>query len=690
MPISALMPPEEAARLLVLDPMCILDTPADPVLDSLVRSAAAVLDCPIALVSLVDGERHGLKAGAGLDVAGVLGEPVFCTQTIGGTGVFEVPDATLDPRFAANALVTGEPHVRFYAGVPLRVAGRAIGTLCVIDRQPRVLGATQRALLVDLAQAVEHWIVSWREHNELREHQRFLAAIARHVSGMFFQFRRSADGTCHYPFASSGIDSIYELTPQQVERDGAVVFGRLHPEHQQDVLSEIRRSAATLLPWHQQYRVCLPERGERWLEGHATPQRIDDGSVLWHGFIHDITSRREVGQARLERVESERANQAKSEFLSRLSHELRTPLNSVLGFTQLLQADALLPERARVQLEHIREAGSHLVDLVSDMLDLTRIEQGLHNLTLGRVEVAAAVGQTLALIEPVAREYGVHLMTLQGDADAVVRADARALGQVLLNLLSNGAKYNHGDGLLWVEVRSAGPNVVISVNDEGPGLSEAQRAQLFKPFERLGAERSRVPGSGLGLFITKQLVEAMHGRLAVHPRVEGGCRFEVRLPAWRDAPATLPAPLDTAAAAPFTAPLVLCVEDDPLSALLLRESLQATGRCRLQFANDGAEALRLARTLRPDLIITDLNLLGIDGFALVRAVRADPALRGTRCIGLSGNADRETHELALAAGFDAYWTKPLDLSLLRLEMRSAARRDTGAQTEPNPKTEGVL
>jgi signal transduction histidine kinase/ActR/RegA family two-component response regulator len=675
MTTTALMPPDQAARLLVLDPMCILDTPADPVLDSLVRSVAAVLDCPIALVSLVAEGRHGLKAGAGLDVAEFEGELVFCAETMRSDEAFEVPDARLDPRFAANALVTGAPHVRFYAGMPLRVGGRAIGTLCVIDHRPRTLGAAQRTLLADLAHAVEHWIVSWREHNELREYQRFLGNIARHVSGMFFQFRLAADGSCHFPFASSGIDSIYELTPQDVGRDGAVALARLHPDHQHDVRHAIWRSATTLAPWNQQYRVCLPERGERWLEGHATPQRVDDGSVLWHGFIHDITSRREVGHAKREQVASERASQAKSEFLSRLSHELRTPLNSVLGFTQLMQEDDQLPDRARAQLEHIRKAGAHLVDLVGDMLDLTRIEQGLHDLTLGRVAVTTVIDEALQMLEPLALEYGVHLMPLQGDADAIVRADARALGQVLMNLLSNGTKYNHCDGLLWIEVRKAGPTVVISVNDEGPGLTEAQRARLFRPFERLGAERSRVPGSGLGLVITKQLVEAMRGALAVHPRAEGGCRFEVRLPAWREFPITRPASLDAANDESPDLPLVLCVEDDPLSALLLREAVRSVSRCRLRFTNDGGEALRMARELRPELVITDLNLLGTDGYALVRALRADPLLRETRCIGLSGNADPHTHELALDAGFDAYWTKPLDLNRLRLEVADAERRD---------------
>ena len=481
MTISALMPTEEAARLLVCDPKSILDVPADPVLDGLVRSVASLLDCPIAIVSLVDGDRHGFKTGVGVDMTQLSGTPVFCAQTLRGQHLFEVPDTTLDARFAASPLVTGEPHVRFYAGTPLRVDGRAIGTLGVIDRKPRRLDAAQRALLLDLAQAVEHWIVSGNEH-----------------------------------------------------------------------------------------------------------------------------------------------------------------------------------------------------------------EQGLHVLNIGPVAVAGAVAQALALIEPLAIQYGVHLMPLQGDVDAVAQADTRALGQILLKLLSNGAKYNARDGMLWVEVSSAGPTVVLSVNDEGLGLSEAQHKRLFQPFERLGAERSHIPGSGLGLVITKQLVESMQGRLSVHERDEGGCRFEVRLPAWRAAPLAPPAPAARAGEAPRAAPLVLCVERDPPSVQLLHEAAQAASRWRLMFAHDGADALRLARSLRPDLIVASLHLPGIDAHALVRAVRADPALQTTRCIALGGDAHPEAHPAALAAGFDEYWSKPLDLGILQFEMGSGLQRDGVAQPGRKPKTKESL
>ena len=672
--------PNEAARLLALDELNLLDTPSDPILDGLVRCAASMLGCPIALVRLIDRNQQRVKASVGLGAMPADPEPSFCAHAVRGDELFIVSNAAQDPRFAADPLVTGAAHVRFYAGAPLAVDGRIIGTLCVIDRQPRRLDETQRALLTDLAHAVEHWIVSSREHRQLRETEGFLTRIARHVPGAFYQYQLGADGSSRFPYASEGISSIYELTPEALRRNASLAFDRLHPDDLASVSVAMQRSARTLTPWLQQYRVQLPERGERWLEGHATPQRLDDGSVLWCGFIQDITERRASEQVIRDNYASERASRAKSEFLSRVSHELRTPLNAVLGFTQLMQADPALPQRTQGHLEQVRRGGELLLELVNDILDLTRIEHGLLNLRIAPVEVAEVLESSLALIEPLAIQRGIRVQPVRGDPGLTVRADKRALGQVLLNLLSNGVKYNRENGALEIEVRSVGAEVVIFVDDEGKGLTAQQHAQLFQPFDRLGVEGSGVPGSGLGLVISRQLVEAMHGRLEVRDRVEGGCRFEVWLPAPAALLLTRPAPLHADAAPAGEAseategdlPLILCVEDNPVNALLLREVIGIIGRCHLLFADDGETGLALATRHRPSLMISDISLPGMDGLALVRAIRAEPALRTMRCIALSGDATFESRERALLAGFDDYWTKPLDLGLLDREILSLA------------------
>jgi signal transduction histidine kinase/ActR/RegA family two-component response regulator len=665
--MTAPLPPNEAARLLALNELDLLDTPSDPVLDGLVRCAATVLRCPIALVSLVDEHRQWFLSRTGMKQASTPRELAFCAHAILGEDLFVVCDAARDERFVDHPHVTGEPHVRFYAGAPLVLDGQQLGTLCVIDHEPREFDAPGRALLADLARAVMHWLVSWREHRQLRDTQGFLARIARHVPGAFYQYRLAPDGSSHFPYASEGLNAVYELAPESVRRDASAVFTRLHPDDLMAVRAAIADSALTLQPWSQQYRVCLPQRGERWLEGQATPQRVDDGSVLWCGFIHDITERRAAEHVLRENFASERASQAKSEFLSRMSHELRTPLNAVLGFTQLMLADRRLPERTHGHLEQVRRAGQHLLELVNDVLDLTRIERGFLALRSEAVDVNEVLRASLALVEPLAGQRGVRIMPPEDDAPVLVQGDARALGQVLLNLLSNGVKYNREQGRLWVELLDGADEVLIRVGDEGSGLSAEQKNQLFQPFQRLGAEHGPVPGSGLGLAIARQLVEAMQGRLLLLDRPGEGCVFELTLPAARPVPPGPQRRLN-----------VLCAEDNPANAQLLQELLEQLGGCRVRMASDGEQALQMARQETPDLLLSDIHMPHRDGLALVRAFRADMALAPVRCIALSGDASKATAVQARAAGFDAVWPKPLDLELLRSEIDALLARSRHA------------
>jgi signal transduction histidine kinase len=225
-------------------------------------------------------------------------------------------------------------------------------------------------------------------------------------------------------------------------------------------------------------------------------------------------------------------NQADS--LARFSHEFRTPLHAILAFTQLLQADAELPAHAQDKLSHVHTAAQHLLSLVTDFLDLARIEQGLQTLRVLPVPALEALASASALVAPLAQQRGVVLLPVVGGEGLQLQADPRALTQVLLNLLSNAIKYNRPHGRLWLEICQVGTHGVLCVSDEGPGLSQAQRLRLFTPFDRLGAEHSSTPGSGLGLVICQQLTQAMHGHLQVHDRLEGGCRFELWLPSVTD------------------------------------------------------------------------------------------------------------------------------------------------------------
>jgi signal transduction histidine kinase len=222
---------------------------------------------------------------------------------------------------------------------------------------------------------------------------------------------------------------------------------------------------------------------------------------------------------------------AHDDWLAQVSHQLRSPLHAILGLTQVMQNDAQLPVGAQRNLRLMRKAGEQLMALVDDVLILSRVHHESTPPPCTPVPVAPVLKNCLDLIAPLVQARGLRLV-LGGDSQAwMVLANARGLQQVLMNLLSNAVKYNRENGLLTVAVRRDANEVALCISDEGPGLSAAQRERLFKPFDRLGAENSSTPGTGLGLVICKQLTEAMRGRLEVHQRSERGCRFEVWLPA---------------------------------------------------------------------------------------------------------------------------------------------------------------
>jgi signal transduction histidine kinase/CheY-like chemotaxis protein len=367
--------------------------------------------------------------------------------------------------------------------------------------------------------------------------------------------------------------------------------------------------------------------------------------------------------------EARNANQAKSAFLSSMSHELRTPLNAILGFAQILNSESLpsTPEQKKEFAGHIVKSGRHLLTLINEILDLAKVESGTVTLSMEPVALRDALVECRAMVEPIAAARGVHVL-FPDACDAVVLADRTRLKQVLLNLLSNAIKYNRDAGAVVVACEATAPERLrLSVRDTGMGLSPDQVESLFQPFNRLGQESGGQEGTGIGLVVTKRLVELMGGEIGVSSSPGVGSVFWIDL----DTTAPLASPVaegvppalarEHVAGAPGEPHLLLYVEDNPANLKLVEEIVRFRPDLRLLAAPDGQLGLSLARAHLPEIILMDLNLPGMSGMDVLKELRDDPRTAAIPVIALTANAMPRDIERGLAAGFFRYLTKPIDI-----------------------------
>ena len=374
---------------------------------------------------------------------------------------------------------------------------------------------------------------------------------------------------------------------------------------------------------------------------------------------------RAAAQIALEaRAEAERANRAKSEFLSRMSHELRTPLNAVLGFGQLLQMGSL-DKRQAESVDQIVKGGRHLLDLIDEVLDISRIESGGLALSMESVDVAGLLGDVLALVKPMAAERGIELRAeLQETTGRYVAADEQRLKQVLLNLLSNATKYNCDDGAVTVTCDElAGERLRILVSDTGPGIAADKLDRVFTPFDRLGAERTTVEGTGLGLALSKRLTEAMGGNLTVESGPERGSAFAVELPLAEPPAPQHPGRVTNGQSdgARFGRRSLLYIEDNPSNFKLIEKLFESQGEVEVELAMQGELGIELAQQHRPDVIVLDLHLPDMSGAEVLARLQGEPRTADLPVIVLTADASPGQEERLRQAGARAYLTKPLDV-----------------------------
>lgn len=431
----------------------------------------------------------------------------------------------------------------------------------------------------------------------------------------------------------------------------------------------------------------------------VTALRDEKNAIIGYLLIGTDNTARKLLETERKKVEkklqmamaaAEKANLAKSEFLSSMSHELRTPLSAILGFAQLMETSTPPPAAGQQRsINQILKAGWYLLDLINEILDLALVESGKLSLSLEPIALSHIMQECQAMMESTARERGIRMEFPRFDSACFIHADSTRMKQIMINLLSNAIKYNRVNGAVIVSCQNiSSERIRICVEDKGEGLPPEHIAQLFQPFNRLGQETSVVEGTGIGLVMTKRLIELMGGSIGVESAVGTGSTFwvEVNLgtaPQFEeDAPAL---PVQVADKASTKHHTLLYVEDNPANLMLVEDLITRRPDIRLCSAMNGIAGVEMALSLMPDVILMDINLPGINGIRVMEILAADPRTANIPVVALSANAMPRDIEKGLEAGFFRYLTKPIKVNefmeTLDLAMQYSGVRKTGLRKQ---------
>ncbi len=485
-----------------------------------------------------------------------------------------------------------------------------------------------------------------------------LAKVAESAPGVVCSFRLRPDGTTCLPFSSPAIRDLYGFAADELARDMSPALARTHPDDLPQVQHAIAESGRTMKPWRAIFRYDHPTKGMRWMQGASIPSREPDGSILWHGYVADVTDHRHAVEGLREANERLReADRRKDEFLGMLSHELRNPLAPIRNSVFLLRRSHD-PAQAELAIQVIDRQAAHLTRLVDDLLDVTRIARGKIQLRPERIDLRELVMRTGDDFRPVIEERGVAYRVVVPRERVWVRADPTRVAQVIGNLLHNAAKFTRPGQEVALSLEIAAGTARLRVRDTGAGIDPRLLRTIFEPFVQADTSLARTEGGlGLGLALVKGIVELHGGSVRADSAGKGmGTTFSVDLPL---------APVEheqDRAGRPReqseTARRVLIVDDNRDAADSLAQLVRLMGN-EADVAYDAVTALAKTRSRLPDVVLCDIGLPGTDGYEVARQIRAFAGPR-VRLVAVSGYAQPEDVARATDAGFDAHVAKPAD------------------------------
>lgn len=517
------IPFDETLRLAAVERYKLTGIGREAAFDHVTQLAADLFDVPMSVVSIVGSDMQCFRGACGLDASGTPRDVAFCAFAILGDEVMVVPDARQDPRFAENPLVTGDPHVRFYAGAPLKMSGgERVGTLCIIDSRPRQLSVADRRRLAALARTVVDLIELRVERFAADDHRRMLTA-QRELLKLTVENASEGvalfDGGLRLTVWNEKFVELFGYPPDAVVEGADAQELMLITANRGDLgPGDPRQIVAGLI-------ASIRQRTSREYEIHRAGRtlHLSRKTILGGRFIltvRDITDERQM--ARL-----------KDELVSTVSHELRTPLSAISGALGLLAGGTAgeLPAKAAHLVNIGTKNADRLMLLVNDLLDLDKLQSGKMSFHFQESDLGALLNDAAEQIQPFAERHGARLRLDCPAQPLRATVDTARLFQVLTNLLSNACKFSPENGEIRLSLTREDGHARITVSDDGPGISPSFRARLFERFaQEDGAHQQGHAGTGLGLAITKAIVDAHHGTIELDPAAGPGATFHVRLP----------------------------------------------------------------------------------------------------------------------------------------------------------------